>query len=190
MASTAGNRKAFIDSLVAFMDNHGFQGVDLDWEYPVSEDRGGRDEDMANFVSLVKEMRQTFGAKYGISVALAPDIWYLRYFDAISMQPYVDWFGFMAYDLHGVWASDSKQRKVRGQTDADEIYNDIIPLSFEGLDFSKINFGMALYGRGFKLAGESPHESNSLKMAGTNSYSNGRPQLPFHGRQLCVDRGK
>lgn len=35
-------------------------------------------------------------------------------FDALSMQPYVDWFGFMAYDLHGVWASDEKHKKVRG----------------------------------------------------------------------------
>lgn len=102
MALTAQNRKVFIDSLVSFMDKHGFQGVDLDWEYPVAEDRGGREEDTANFVLLVKDMRSVFGTRYGISVALAPDIWYLRYYDAIAMQPYVDWFGFMAYDLHGV----------------------------------------------------------------------------------------
>ncbi|KIH89906.1 hypothetical protein SPBR_00013 [Sporothrix brasiliensis 5110] len=152
MAMTTDRRTAFIQSLIAFMDKYGFQGIDLDWEYPVSEDRGGRPEDTENFVSLVREMRQVFGTKYGISVALAPDFWYLRYFDAVAMQPYVDWFGFMAYDLHGVWASDSKSKLVRGHTDADEIYKDIIPLSFGGLDFKKINFGMAIYGRGFTLA--------------------------------------
>ena len=80
----------------AFMEQYGFQGVDLDWEYPVADTRGGKPADTENFVSLVKEMRAAFGTKYGISLTLAPDYWYLRYFDAISMEPYVDWFGFMA----------------------------------------------------------------------------------------------
>lgn len=44
---------------------------------------------------------------------------------------------------------------MRGQSEADEILKDIIPLSFAGLDFSKINFGMAIYGRGYELAGAS-----------------------------------
>lgn len=48
MASTAGRRKAFVDSVLRFMDKYGFQGVDLDWEYPVSEDRGGKKEDTKN----------------------------------------------------------------------------------------------------------------------------------------------
>ncbi|KJR82025.1 uncharacterized protein SPSK_02915 [Sporothrix schenckii 1099-18] len=168
MAMTTDRRTAFIQLLITFMDKYGFQGIDLDWEYPVSEDRGGRPEDTKNFVSLVREMRQAFGTKYGISVALAPDFWYLRYFDAVAMQPYVDWFGFMAYDLHGVWASDSKSKLVRGHTDAEEIYKDIIPLSFDGLDFRKINFGMAIYGRGFTLA-----DPKCRAMDGTCSWTGG-----------------
>lgn len=34
------------------------------------------------------------------------DQWYLRGFDAKAMEPYVDFFGFMAYDLHGFWDAD------------------------------------------------------------------------------------
>lgn len=78
MAMTQDRRAAFIQSTIAFMDKYGFQGIDLDWEYPVAEDRGGRPEDTKNFVSLVREMRQAFGTKYGISIALEPDFWYLR----------------------------------------------------------------------------------------------------------------
>jgi chitinase len=96
MVSSTSSRSAFISSLKSFMDRYGFQGVDLDWEYPGSETRGGKRADTENFVSLVREMRSAYGSAYGISLTLAPDYWYLRYFDAIAMEPYVDWFGFMS----------------------------------------------------------------------------------------------
>jgi chitinase len=79
------------------MPKYGFQGVDLDWEYPVAPERGGHEDDTKNFVLLVQEMRAAFGTKYGISLTLAPDYWYLRYFDAKAMESSVDFFGFMAY---------------------------------------------------------------------------------------------
>jgi chitinase len=74
-------------------------------------------------------MRAAFGTTYGISLTLAPDYWYLRWFDAISMQDSVDWFGFMAYDLHGSWDTDVKTLGsiVRGQTDIRDISNDTVP---------------------------------------------------------------
>jgi hypothetical protein len=66
-------------------------------EYPASDVRGGKLADTANFVDLVREMKTAFNGNYGISLTLAPDYWYLRGFDAKAMEPYVDFFGFMAY---------------------------------------------------------------------------------------------
>ncbi|KAH6671248.1 glycoside hydrolase superfamily [Halenospora varia] len=154
MASTAAGRAAFIASLKSFMSKYGFQGVDIDWEYPVAEKRGGKKADTQNLVSLVKEMRASFGTQYGISLALAPDYWYLRGFDAKAMESSVDWFGFMAYDLHGSWDTDVKTlgSLVRGQTDIRDISSDTLPLWFAGLNPAKINFGTAYYGRGYTLA--------------------------------------
>lgn len=154
MASSKANRKAFISSLVSFLDKYGFDGVDLDWEYPGTPERGGMLSDTQNYVLLVSEMRESFATKYGISLTLAPDYWYLRGFDAKGMEPYVDFFGFMAYDLHGSWDADVKTLGsiVRGQSDVHEIFNDTLPLWFDALTPDKINFGMALYGRGYTLA--------------------------------------
>lgn len=154
LVSTQGGRSAFITSLKKFMAKYGFQGVDLDWEYPATPERGGKKADTKNFVSLVKEMKAAFGGQYGLSLTLAPDYWYLRGFDAKAMEPYVDMFGFMAYDLHGFWDADLKTlgATVRGQTDIREIYNDTLPLWFDGLNPKKINLGLAYYGRGYTLA--------------------------------------
>ncbi|KAK3326738.1 bacteriodes thetaiotaomicron symbiotic chitinase, partial [Apodospora peruviana] len=154
MTASAAARKAFIASVMSFMDLYGFQGVDLDWEYPGAPERGGQRADTQNLVLLVKEMRAAFGTKYGISMAIAPDYWYLRWFDPSAMQDSVDWFGFMSYDLHGFWDADVKTLGsiVRGQTDIQEISNNTLPLWYDGLDPAKINFGVAYYGRGYTLS--------------------------------------
>ncbi|KAK4118449.1 glycoside hydrolase family 18 protein, partial [Parathielavia appendiculata] len=155
VCATKARRAAFIDSVREYMDEYGFQGVDLDWEYPGDPSRGGNGlDDTKNLVLLVKEMRVAYGNAYGISLTLAPDYWYLRWFDPKGMEPYVDFFGFMAYDLHGSWDSDvlTLGKKVRGQADIREIANNTVPLWFDGLDPAKINFGLAMYGRGYTLA--------------------------------------
>lgn len=105
MARTAANRATFIQSLINFMDNYGFDGADIDWEYPGAEDRGGRPEDTENFVDLCREMKAAFGRRYGLSVTLPASFWYLRHFDVAAMEPHVDWLNVMTYDIHGVWDS-------------------------------------------------------------------------------------
>lgn len=41
LSSTQGSRAAFITSLQGFMSKYSFQGVDIDWEYPATPERGG-----------------------------------------------------------------------------------------------------------------------------------------------------
>jgi chitinase len=60
MVSTASNRKTFSDSAIKFCRNWGFDGLDLDWEYPGDLKRGGRVEDKVNFVALLRELREAF----------------------------------------------------------------------------------------------------------------------------------
>lgn len=46
-------------------------------------------------------MQAAFGKNYGISATLPSSYWYLRWFDPKAMEPYVNFFGLMTYDLHG-----------------------------------------------------------------------------------------
>lgn len=153
------------------MVKYGFDRVDLDWEYPSAAARGGRLTDAANFVTLVQEMKAAFNGNFGLSVVLAPDYTYLSGSDPKSMEPYVDFFGFMAYGVHSAWdknipslgrsflhiLNDRRAHslltgaKVRAHTDIHDIDNDLRPLWFAGIDPAKVNFGLAYYGRTYTL---------------------------------------
>ncbi|KAI0118066.1 glycosyl hydrolases family 18-domain-containing protein [Hypoxylon sp. NC0597] len=69
------------------------------------------------------------------------------------MEPYVDFFGLMTYDLHGPWDASVKDigKTIIGQTNIPEIYNWTSPLWYDGVDPSKINLGLAYYGRGYTV---------------------------------------
>jgi chitinase len=98
MSQRSSSRANFIDNLIRFMETYGFDGVDLDWEYPQAADRDGHYQDTENYVALVREMRSAFGPKFGISVTLPASCWYLQHFDVHSMERHVDWFNLISYD--------------------------------------------------------------------------------------------
>ena len=103
MVSSAGNRASFIKNLMNFMETYGFDGADLDWEYPGADDRGGVPADTQNYVALCKEMSAAFGSRYQLTVTVPTSYWYLQHFNPADMQESISWFNLMAYDLHGVW---------------------------------------------------------------------------------------
>lgn len=73
MAKSTKNQDAFFESLITFMQRHDFDGIDLDWEYPVAEDRGGIKDDFANYVQMISRLRRRLnqtGKKYGITITL------------------------------------------------------------------------------------------------------------------------
>lgn len=96
-------RSAFTQNVIKFLQKYGFDGFDLDWEYP--NQRGGKPEDVQNYVSLVKEMRTEFD-KYGYilsaAVASAEPSASLSY-DIAAVSKYLHFINIMAYDLHGSW---------------------------------------------------------------------------------------
>lgn len=58
---------------------------------------------------LCQDIYDAFSGSYGFSITLPASYWYLQHFDIEGIQPYVDWFNLMSYDLHGVWDKASKE---------------------------------------------------------------------------------
>ncbi|RSL51633.1 hypothetical protein CEP51_015172 [Fusarium floridanum] len=155
LASTKENRATFINNLLGFLSEYGYDGVDFDWEYPGADDRGGADGDGANYVALVKELREAInsrGRDYIITFTAPSSYWYLRHFDLKGMETYVDWINLMSYDLHGVWDSDNPiGNQVLSHTNLTEIDYALDLFWRVGVEPSSIVLGLGFYGRSFEL---------------------------------------
>lgn len=86
LAASLPRQKAFIGSLLSFMSTYGFDGVDLDWEYPEAPDRAGRGVDYTNFPIFMKRMKETLAfVDKGLTITLPASYWYLQHFDIIKL---------------------------------------------------------------------------------------------------------
>lgn len=156
MVATERTRRSFAKSAVQFMVAHGFDGVDLDWEFPVAEDRAGRPEDRANYVALVAEMRAAFwqtvvdGRQPLLSVAVPCGGRYLAGFDLYRMAKHVDWIGAMCYDLAGAWGPPPYT--TGAHTNMTSIVEAVDGMLASGVPNDKLVLGMATYGRTWTLS--------------------------------------
>ncbi|KAL1968102.1 hypothetical protein VTN77DRAFT_2232 [Rasamsonia byssochlamydoides] len=148
MAATAEGRGGFIDSACAFMERYGFDGMDIDWEYPAATDMGGTAADTANFVALVKEFRDKCEGK-GLSVTVPGGTYYMKGFDLKGLEPYVDWLNVMTYDLHGSWDNPIL---AQPHTNLSDISQSLQLLWNVGIDPQKVNMGLAHYGKTYTLS--------------------------------------
>jgi chitinase len=97
MASSSFGRNHFIADIMKKVRQYGFDGVDVDWEFPSTSD--GSD---VNFTSLMKELSDSLhrDKKYYLTAALTAGKYAGSIRDAIKSElfGYADWFNIMAYD--------------------------------------------------------------------------------------------
>ncbi|KAJ3087829.1 hypothetical protein HK102_010188, partial [Quaeritorhiza haematococci] len=173
MASSPESRATFISSVISFLDRYGFDGLDIDWEYPVAPDRGGSPEDLVNYTTLLSELRKAFGSNRLLTIAVPASPWYLRHFQIDIIHSYVDFFNFMTYDLHGTWdllpTATARPGTVNTHTNSTEILGYLKTIVKAGAPRSKINLGLGFYGRSATL------EDPTCTMPGCRFYRGGNP---------------
>uniref|UniRef100_A0A0P0CJB9 chitinase n=1 Tax=Hypocrella siamensis TaxID=696354 RepID=A0A0P0CJB9_9HYPO len=149
MVASPEKSDIFISSVVDFVNSHGFDGIDLDWEYPGAQDRGGRAEDYVNFPNFVeklkKALRKTDG-RDGISITLPSSSGYLSHFDIKALELHVDHFNMMTYDLHGTWDQQDNPY-LNAHTNLTEAKQAMDLLWHKGIIPDKIALGLAFYGK-------------------------------------------
>ncbi|KAI4151695.1 MAG: hypothetical protein LQ340_003355 [Diploschistes diacapsis] len=105
--TTAAGRAQFVSTSVTFVKDLGFDGIDIDWEYPADADQASA------FVSLLQELRTALDAytsQYGgprmlITAAMPAGPQNYDIMQLSQMGQYVDFFNLMAYDYAGSFSS-------------------------------------------------------------------------------------
>ncbi|KAE8687651.1 putative Glycosyl hydrolase family protein with chitinase insertion domain [Hibiscus syriacus] len=174
MASDAKSRQAFITSSIETARRFGFDGMDLDWEFPENP------KDMQNLAVLFSEWRRAIvheakttrraplllTAAVYFSVEFFLDETY-RKFPVWSINQNLDWINVMCYDYHGSW--DSSQTGAHAA-----LYdpNSKISTSYglrswikAGLLKSKLVMGLPLYGKTWVLKDPNSHEIGSAAVS-------------------------
>ncbi|EAR10712.1 glycosyl hydrolase family 18 protein [Reinekea blandensis] len=111
----------FADSAVDFIRTYGFDGVDIDYEYPTSMNGAGNPKDYwvadnlrgdlwASYQVLMKTLREKLdaasaedGQHYLLTIASPSSAYLLRGMEDFDVTPYLDYVNIMSYDLHGAW---------------------------------------------------------------------------------------
>ncbi|XP_011427552.3 chitinase-3-like protein 1 [Magallana gigas] len=165
MASSASTRSVFINSLIAWLRQYNFDGVDMDWEFPAYALRGGIPADYTNFALLIKEMRQAFNAEaqssgrsrliISAAVSHAKTVIDAGY-NVPQIAMYIDFIFIMAYDMHGPWEGKTGLHSglYASNNDPDKKLNTAWAANYwnsKGMPKSKIVVGIPTYGKSFIL---------------------------------------
>ncbi|CAG0886951.1 unnamed protein product, partial [Cyprideis torosa] len=167
MASSAESRTTFVNSAIDFVERYGFDGLDVDWEYPAF--RGGAPEDYENFILLLSELRAAFDLKGKmITAAVSAGAEKIGHsYNVKEVNRLLDYINLMTYDFYGAWNTYIHHNAPLLPHPFDAINNntyynviDAVEVWLEaGVDPKKMTLGMPVYGRGYLL-----DNANSLEI--------------------------
>lgn len=166
-AETEEGRVRFAKSVMRLTREYGFDGIDVDWEYPCSDKAGIRmiPEDKENFTLLLRELRKQLSVleEYKtLSIAAGALKTYLAGTNMKEVAEVLDYVQIMTYDLCGEWDRVTGHHAAlfpygEGAPSSDEIIRLFIEA---GVPREKIVMGAAFYSRGWKnVSGVRPGSS-------------------------------
>jgi len=154
MAANASTRANFIKNITDFCSIHGYDGIDIDWEFPANVTNRN------NLTLLVYELRQAFNEKDStllITMAVPAGSYNGQWFDFSTLKTYVNWFGVMTYDFHGSWSAHAGHNSPLYAPSNDHcgsVHDGIQYINItRNVPKEKILLGIPFYGKGFNATG-------------------------------------
>ncbi|MGB7159956.1 MAG: glycoside hydrolase family 18 protein [Tepidisphaeraceae bacterium] len=200
VALTDESRQTFAKSCADFAAEHQLDGVDIDWEFPVSGGEKGniaRPQDKRNFTLLLAELRKALdargkadGKRYLLTIA-APAGGYAR-IEMGQFHRHLDFVNVMAYDFAGDWSPrtgfNAALHPVPGHPDQPSASAAVEAYLKAGVPPDKIVLGVPFYGRGW--AGVNPEDNGLFQPRDPPDAASakGKRVGPANYRELKNDR--
>ncbi|KAJ2938715.1 hypothetical protein O0L34_g3325 [Tuta absoluta] len=188
MAASETFRKNFISSALNLVETHGFDGFDIDWEYPARRDSVNGAKDVDNYTQLLKELKAVFSPKgLLISAAVsAVEEAAVQSYDIPAVCDILDMVFIMTYDLYGPWANFTDHNAPLHKGENNEVNTVDVAINFwlsQGCSSDKVIMGLPLYGKSYILA--------DAKQSGVGATSTGAGLAgPFSGEAGTLGYGE
>ncbi|CAF0940278.1 unnamed protein product [Rotaria sp. Silwood1] len=161
MVATEQSRQEFVENSYNLIKQYGFDGLDLDWEYPA--DRGSPPEDRQRFTQLVEQLSKKYKPE-GLLLSAATPATPWRYDGSYEPEicKHLDFINMMTYDYTGQWETIAGHNSpLTSQKQTVEHM-----LKKPGCTPDKLNLGMGAYGRTHQLANPSATAIGSPTLGG------------------------
>ena len=154
--STPAGVEKLAQSIVDYMVQWKFDGVDIDWEYPDT------DQEKSQFTDLITSLRSKLDAVgkssdhyYQLSAAVTVNHNYISYVNPAVTAPLLDSINVMAYDIHGAFdpITGHNAPLYANSQDADQKLNVSSAINEYvntwSIPKAKLTMGIPFYGRGW-----------------------------------------
>lgn len=163
VAATPASRERFARSCVALLRQYLFDGIDIDWRYPVSGGPvEGSPEDREHFTLLMAELRaqldeagQRDGKPYLLTMLMPTTTVLYNNIEIDRIHVYVDWVNLMTFGFQGAWSTvashhaplfgntrDPRGEVVQSQYNVDAVVRRMLD---EGIPAAKLVVGIPFY---------------------------------------------
>ncbi|TRM68686.1 glycoside hydrolase family 18 protein [Schizophyllum amplum] len=182
-------RATFVADAVKIVEDYGFDGIDIDFEYPASAEEG------TGLGALFTELRAAFQAlqskkgdatPYQLTAAVAAGADGYGHLDVPAMDAAMNYWNLMAYDYSGSW-SEVTGNQANLKPDGVGAVSTVDALTWykgAGATPAKIALGIPIYGRGFEntdgLGKSFSGVGSGTSESGIYSYKN----LPYAGAEV------
>ncbi|RKP29604.1 glycoside hydrolase [Metschnikowia bicuspidata] len=150
VAKDPAKLRTFVSSTTEKVRRLGFDGVDIDWEYPETA------KEADQLVSMLRQLRAALDAvdpKLSLSVAAPAGSDKIAVLDVPAMDQYLSFWNIMCYDFVGSGWSDRTglHSNLYGHNGANGINGDMAVRLYRdrGASVSKLVLGMPMFGRVF-----------------------------------------
>ena len=152
--STYELRSEFISNILDKFISYGYDGVDIDWEYPQTNEQKNN---LSLFITELDSVLDEFDPELLITMALPTSNWAGQWYDMNSLNQHVDYFNAMTYDIHGSWSSHAGHNSPLYQSPPGDVDGSVQTginylVNTRGLPENKINMGIPFWGKKYNAS--------------------------------------